>query len=101
MGEATFNRPYFVASATSGVDGASEGGRVSSIRQPDTLVLYAVPLLKQIQRAGYGGKLDAEPAIENGGWVLRVTYDGDRPDGVPATWSGRRVVLAPASASDG
>jgi len=59
----SFNRPYFVGSQTSGVDGGSEGGRLSTTRLPATLVLYSVPLLQAIKRAGYQGKLNAEPAL--------------------------------------
>ncbi len=78
---------------TSGVDGASEGGRLSTIRLPSTLVLYSVPLLDRIRASGYCGKLDAEPALVDGVWVLRVTYEGHRPEGVPEIWHGHRVVL--------
>ena len=46
----SFNRPYFVGSQTSGVDGGSEGGRLSTTRLPATLVLYSVPLLQAIKR---------------------------------------------------
>jgi hypothetical protein len=87
------NRPYFVGSLTSGVDGSSEGGRLSTIRLPSTLTLYSVPLIQAIRRAGYAGKLDAEPALVDGAWVLKVTYEGERPSGVPERWHGHRVVL--------
>ena len=89
----SFNRPYFVGSLTSGVDGSSEGGRLSTTRLPATLVLYSVPLLQAIKRAGYQGKLTAEPALENGFWVIKVVYEGERPTRVPDTWQGHRVVL--------
>jgi len=87
------DRPYFVGSLTSGVDGSSEGGRLSTIRLPSTLMLYSVPLLQWIRRSGYAGRLEVEPALMDGSWVLRVTYEGERPAGVPERWHGRRVVL--------
>lgn len=85
-----------VASPTSGVDGSSEGGRISTGRLPSTLVLYAVPLLREIRRRGYQGKLDVEPAQVDGTWSLRVAYEGDRPKGVPRRWHGHTVVLEKA-----
>jgi len=95
------NRPYFVGSLTSGVDGSSEGGRLSTMRLPSTLVLYSVPLLQAIRRSGYGGKVDGEPALVDGAWVLKVTYEGDDPPSVPALWHGRRVVVEPRKPSGG
>jgi len=85
--------PYFVGSRTSGVDGSSEGGRLSTMRLPSTLVLYGVSLLQSLRRAGYGGKLNAEPALADGVWVLRVEYEGERPPEVPERWHGHRVVV--------
>jgi hypothetical protein len=96
----SFNRPYFVASQTSGVDGASEGGRLSTIRLPSTLVLYSVPLLQAIKRDGYKGKLNAEPALVDGSWVIKVTYEGERPP-VPEHWHGHRVVLEELKPANG
>jgi hypothetical protein len=87
------NRPYFVGSRTSGVDGSSEGGRLSTMRLPSTLVLYAVPLLQKLRRDGYGGKVTPEPALVDGAWVLKVTWEGDEPPPVPERWHGHRVVL--------
>ena len=95
------NRPYFVGSRTSGVDGSSEGGRLSTIRLPSTLVLYSVPLLQTIRRSGYTGKVNAEPALVDGAWVLKVTYEGDRPPPVPERWHGHRVVLEEQRRADG
>ena len=95
------NRPYFVGSLTSGVDGSSEGGRLSTTRLPSTLVLYGVPLLQAIRRSGYGGQLNVEPALRDGVWVLKVTYDGDRPEAVPELWHGHRVVLEQRRPADG
>jgi hypothetical protein len=87
------NRPYFVGSRTSGVDGSSEGGRLSTVRLPSTLVLFSVPLLQTIRRSGYAGKVNAEPALVDGAWVLKVTYEGDQPPEVPERWHGHRVEL--------
>jgi hypothetical protein len=95
------NRPYFVGSLTSGVDGSSEGGRLSTLRLPSTLVLYSVPLLQAIRRSGYGGKVNAEPALVDGVWVLKVTYEGDQPPDVPERWHGRRVLVEPLKPADG
>jgi hypothetical protein len=95
------NRPYFVGSRTSGVDGSSEGGRLSTAQLPYTLVLYSVPLLQAIRRSGYGGKLNAEPALIDGVWAIKVTYEGERPEGVPERWHGYRVVLEEAKPADG
>lgn len=87
---------------SSGVDGASEGGRVSSIRQPTTLMLYAVPLIKRIKKAGYPGALDAEPVLVDGSWALRLTYDGESPGAaVPRLWHGHRVLVEGAARTIG
>jgi hypothetical protein len=93
MAPVTTNRPYFVGSLTSGVDGSSEGGRLSTMRLPYTLVLYSVPLLQAIRRSGYQGKVNAEPALVDGTWALKVTYEGEPPPSVPERWHGHRVVL--------
>jgi hypothetical protein len=93
MRELISNRPYFVGSLTSGVDGSSEGGRLSTIRLPSTLVLYSVPLLQAIGRSGYAGKVNAEPALVDGTWVLKVVYEGAGPPEVPERWHGHRVVV--------
>jgi len=90
--------PALVASLTSGVDGSSEGGRLSTIRLSYTLVLYAVPLIEEIRRRGYKGKLSAEPALVDGGWVLKLVFDGDAPKDVPALWHGHHVVVEKAPA---
>jgi hypothetical protein len=93
----TLNQPYFVGSLTSGVDGASEGGRLSTIRLPSVLVLYSVPLLQELKRRGYRGKVTAEPAQVDGRWVIKLVYEGDPPTDVPELWHGHRVVVEPAS----
>lgn len=93
----TPNQPYFVGSMTSGVDGGSEGGRLSTIRLPSTLQLFSVPLLQTIKRSGYGGKVTAEPAQIDGLWVIKLVYEGDEaPSGVPERWQGHRVVVEAA-----
>jgi hypothetical protein len=90
--------PALVASRTSGVDGSSEGGRLSTMRLPYTLVLYAVPLIDELKRHGYKGKLTAEPALVEGSWVLKLVYDGDPPKDVPRLWHGHHVVVEKAPA---
>ena len=95
------NRPSFVGSLTSGVDGSSEGGRLSTLSLPSALVLYSVPLLEAIRRSGYNGKVDAAPALVDGRWVLEVTYEGEAPPPVPARWHGRRVVVKAKETPDG
>lgn len=94
------NSPTLMSSRTSGHDGSSEGGRISTVRLPYTLVLYSLPLLNEIRRRGYRGKLSSEPAQVDGVCVLKVIYDGEQPEGVPPLWHGHRVVLekAPAAA---
>ncbi len=93
METAIGKRPSFVASRTSGVDGASEGGRLSTGFLPAALVLYGVPLVQLIRSQGYRGKLSVEPALVDGTWVLKVTYEGASPPPVPERWHGHRVVL--------
>lgn len=90
------NQPAFVGSLSSGVDGSSEGGRLSTIRLPAALVLYSVPLVEEVRRRGYTGKLSAEPALQDGIWVLKLIYEGEKPKGVPQRWHGHRVVLEKA-----
>jgi hypothetical protein len=97
----TRNQPYFVGSLTSGVDGGSEGGRLSTIRMPYVLMLHAVPLVQELKRRGYSGKLTAEPAMIDGVWAIKLTYEGEPPSDVPEVWHGHRVVLEPAPAAEG
>ncbi len=78
---------------TSSVDGSSEGGRLSTVRLPSTLVLYSVPLLRAVRQSGYAGKVNAEPALVDGSWVLKLTYEGEQPPPVADRWHGHRVVL--------
>jgi hypothetical protein len=86
-------RVALVGSITSGVDGSSEGGRISTARLPNTLVIYAVPLVNELRRRGYSGGLTVEPSLVDGIWVLKVVYEGERPKSVPRRWHGHRVVL--------
>ena len=99
MAAAIGRRPSFVASRTSGVDGASEGGRLSTGDLPATLVLYGVPLIQSLRSSGYRGKLGVEPALVDGTWVLKLTYEGARPP-VPERWHGHRVVLEETKPAD-
>jgi hypothetical protein len=96
----TTNYPRFVGSRTSGVDGSSEGGRLSTVRLPQVLVLYSVPLLQTLKNSGYKGKLAAEPALVDGVWVLKVIYEGDDPPPVPERWHGHGVVVEKAAPPD-
>jgi hypothetical protein len=96
----TTNYPRFVGSRTSGVDGSSEGGRLSTVRLPQVLVLYSVPLLQTLKNGGYKEKLAAEPALVGGVWVLKVIYEGDDPPPVPERWHGHRVVVEKAAPPD-
>ena len=89
-------QPALVASRTSGVDGSSEGGRISTMRLPYTLVLYAVPLIEEVRRRGYRGRLTAEPMLLDGTWCLKLVHDGDPPQDVPTRWHGHRVVVEAA-----
>jgi hypothetical protein len=70
------------------------------MRLPTVLVLYSVPLLASLRQRGYKGKLTAEPALVDGSWVLKVTYEGDDPPEVPERWHGHRVVVEKAPAPD-
>ena len=90
-----------MGSLTSGVDGSSEGGRLSTMRLPSTLVLYSVTLLQAVRRSGYGGRANAEPALVDGVEVLKVTYEGDQAPDVPPRWHGHRVVVEPLKPPDG
>ncbi len=90
------SQPALVASKTSGHDGSSEGGRISTMRLPYTLVLYSVPLINEIKRRGYKGKLTAEPVLIDGTWALKLIYDGEEPQNVPERWHGHLVVQEPA-----
>ena len=87
-----------LGSRTSGVDGSSEGGRINTTNLPGTLMLYAVPLLRELKRRGYQGKLAAAPVQVDGVWCLEISYTGEPPVGVPALWHGHRVVVRSAEA---
>ncbi len=87
-----------LGSRTSGVDGSSEGGRISTIRLPQILVLYAVPLIDLIRSQGYKGKVEAEPVLVGGIWCIKLVFDGDPPPGIPERWYGHRVIVEKAAA---
>ena len=83
-----------LGSFTSGVDGSSEGGRINTTRLPYNLVLYGVPLLQEVRRRGYAGKLDLEPVQVDGIWCLKLTYQHDqKAPKVPERWHGHRVIV--------
>lgn len=82
-----------LGSRTSGVDGSSEGGRINTIRLQQLLVLYALPLLRELRSRGHRGKVDVEPALEGGLWTLKLRCEGEPPPDVPAVWHGHRVVV--------
>ncbi len=67
------------------------------MRLPSTLVLYSVPLINEVKRRGYKGKLTAEPALIDGVWAIKLVYDGEQPQNVPERWHGHRVVLEPTA----
>ena len=82
-----------LGSRTSGVDGSSEGGRIDSIQMPNTLMLYAMPLLQELRARGYRGKPLAEPVLEEGIWCLRLVFEGEPPARIPERWHGHRVIV--------
>ena len=82
-----------LGSRTSGVDGSSEGGRISTMRLGQTLMLYGVPLVAELRRSGFKGKVDVEAAVVDGTWCLRLRCEGERPKRVPSTWHGHRVIV--------
>jgi hypothetical protein len=85
--------PSNLGSATSGVDGSSEGGRISTERLPTTLVIYGVSLLQHLRKAGISPPASLEPVQADGIWCLRVTYEGKPPKGIPERWHGHRVIV--------
>lgn len=66
------------------------------MRLPSTLVLYAVPLIDEVRRRGYRGKLAAEPVRLGGTWVMKLVHEGEKPAQVPDRWHGHRVVVEAA-----
>jgi hypothetical protein len=84
-----------LGSFTSGVDGSSEGGRINTSRLPYNLVLYGVPLLREMRRRGYAAKLDVAPMQVDGIWCLKLTYPYDqKAPKAPELWHGHRVIVA-------
>ena len=82
-----------LGSRTSGVDGSSEGGRISTMRLTQALVLYGIPLVAELHRSGYQGKVEVEPALLDGIWCLRLRCEGERPKNVSRVWHGHRVIV--------
>ena len=91
-----------LGSRTSGVDGSSEGGRINTINLVNSLVLYGVALLQQLQRKNPKSKLSVAPVQVDGIWCLELACSGEAASGVPDRWHGHRVIVrsaeAPASA---
>ena len=91
-----------LGSRTSGVDGSSEGGRINTVNLANSLVLYGVALVQQLQRNNLKSKLSVAPAQVDGIWCLELAYIGEPPTGVPDRWHGHCVIVrgaeAPASA---
>lgn len=85
--------PSNLGSATSGVDGSSEGGRISTERLPITLVVYGVSLLQHLRKAGIPPPASLEPVQADGISCLRLTYEGKAPKGIPQRWHGHRVLV--------
>jgi hypothetical protein len=90
-----------LGSRTSGVDGSSEGGRISTMRLSQALVLYGIPLVAELRRSGYKGKVDVEPALVDGVPCLKLRCDGERPKHVPRVWHGHRVIVEMLKPKDG
>ena len=80
-------------SRTSGVDGSSEGGRINTENQVNTLALFGTALMDELRSRGHRGKVRVEPATRDGGWVLVATFADDPPAFVPRLWHGRRVII--------
>src|SRR5690348_2216060 len=87
---------HSLGSRTSGVDGSSEGGRISTISIPGALVIYGVALLQALQPKNPKSKLSVAPVQVDGTWSLELTYQGDEPAGVESRWHGHRVILKKA-----
>ncbi|HVB78236.1 MAG TPA: hypothetical protein VNI34_10615 [Candidatus Nitrosotalea sp.] len=94
------NGPSFVGSLSSGVDGSSEGGRLSSSRLASTLMIYALPLASKLRRGGPGAKFEVSPRWNGWRWELVVSCTGAPPPGVPELWCGHRVVVERSKAPD-
>jgi hypothetical protein len=90
-----------LGSRTSGVDGASEGGRINTIRLPGALMIYAIPLLNEIKSRGSKVKATAEPVQVDGIWCLKLRFEGDPGVEVPERWHGHRVIVEKVPPKDG
>ena len=80
-------------SRTSGVDGSSEGGRINTENQVNTLALYGTALMDELRAQGHRGRVRVEPAVRNGRWVLVATFADEPPSLVPELWNGRQVIV--------
>lgn len=86
-----------LGSFTSGVDGSSEGGRISTFRLPYNLTLYGVALLQEMRRRSYPARLDVQPVQLDGIWCLKLVYPFDqKPPKAPQRWYGHRVIVEKA-----
>jgi hypothetical protein len=86
----------WLGSRTSGVDGSSEGGRINTNNLPGALVIYGVALVQYLQSKGVKSRLTVAPAQIDGAWRIELTYQGDPPVGVPASWHGHKVAVMAA-----
>jgi len=80
-------------SRTSGVDGSSEGGRINTENQVNTLALFGTALMDDLRARGYRAKVRVEPAVREGIWVLVATFSDEPPTFVPRLWHGRHVIV--------
>ena len=75
------------------MDGSSEGGRINTENQVNTLALFGTALMDTLRSRGHRGKVRVEPAQRNGMWVLVATFADEPPSFVPAVWHGRKVIV--------
>jgi hypothetical protein len=76
---------------TTGVDGASEGGRIDSYQLDSALALYGVALASVLKDRGVPAAV-VTPVASGGGVYFDVTV-ALGAELVPDTWYGRRVVV--------
>lgn len=88
-------------SRTSGVDGSSEGGRINTENQVNTLALFGTALMDELRARGHRGKVRVEPAVREGRWVLVATFADEPPAFVPDLWHGRHVIVEREGAAPG
>ena len=80
-------------SRTSGVDGSSEGGRINTENQVNTLALFGTALMDDLRARGHRGTVMVQPAVRDGRWVLVATFSDPPPSFVPRLWHGRDVLV--------